>query len=197
MLTVLTGLAAGFFHVLSGPDHLAAVAPLAATDRRRGWWSGLTWGVGHASGVACVAVLAVLLRDQLPPIAAISSWGERLVGVALIAVGLWALHRAFGGRVSSPAHGHAHTSFAFGILHGIAGSSHFVGVLPALALPTRDAALAYVVAFGIGTVVAMTSFAAAVGLAGDRLPQVAGAQRAMMISAAVLAFAVGGVWLAR
>jgi len=34
-----------------------------------------------------------------------------------------------------------------GILHGIAGSSHFLGVLPALALPTPGAAISYIAAF--------------------------------------------------
>ena len=52
--------------------------------------------------------------------------------------------------------GHAHASFCLGVLHGIAGSSHFLGVLPALALPTRAAALTYIGAFGVGTVAAMT-----------------------------------------
>ena len=33
MLTLLTGAAAGLFHVLSGPDHLAAVAPIAADEK--------------------------------------------------------------------------------------------------------------------------------------------------------------------
>ena len=90
----MTGMLAGFFHVLSGPDHLAAVAPLAAADRQRGWVAGWTWGFGHAAGVALVAVIAVLLRDMLPPIDAISAWSERIVGGALIGVGLWALRRS-------------------------------------------------------------------------------------------------------
>src|SRR3954469_1908018 len=157
MLTIVTGALAGLFHVLSGPDHLAAVAPLAAARRERGWLAGWTWGIGHASGVVFVAVLAILLRDALPPIDLISAWGERIVGAALIAIGLWALRRAAAivpvphahGSVShdhlavyaGPAWlrrlGHAHASFYMGVLHGIAGSSHFLGVLPALALPTR------------------------------------------------------------
>ncbi len=33
MFAALAGLTAGFFHVLAGPDHLAAVAPLAAERR--------------------------------------------------------------------------------------------------------------------------------------------------------------------
>ena len=216
MLILLTGSLAGLFHVLSGPDHLAAVAPLAVADQRRGWFAGWTWGIGHASGVVVVAAVAVLLRDVLPPIELISAWSERLVGAALIGVGLWALRRSARIEPARHAHGtvshqhlhvttgprwarrigHAHTSFCLGVLHGVAGSSHFFGVLPALALPSRAAALLYVGAFGVGTVAAMTAFAAFVGSAGARSEYNHRLQRAMMATAAVLAIVVGGVWLA-
>ena len=66
--------------------------------------------------------------------------------------------------------GHAHASFCMGVLHGVAGSSHFFGVLPALALPTRARRFIYIGAFGVGTVAAMTAFAAAVGLLGVHGP---------------------------
>lgn len=215
MLTVVTGALAGFFHVLSGPDHLAAVAPIAVTDRERAWLAGWTWGLGHAAGVVAVAVLAVLMRELLPPIDVISAWSERLVGAALIAVGIWALRRSLRVRPAVHAHGplshehlhvrrgpawvrrlgHAHASFYLGVLHGIAGSSHFFGVLPALALPTLTASVVYIAAFGAGTVAAMTAFAAAVGFGSVRAPSGAGAHRAMLVTAALLAIAVGGVWL--
>ncbi len=216
MLTLVTGTLAGFFHVLSGPDHLAAVAPLAAADRSRGWFAGWTWGLGHASGVVVVALLAVLLRDVFPPLEFVSGWSERLVGVALIAVGCWALRRSARVRTAPHAHGsvahdhlhvqagprwirrlgHAHASFCLGVLHGVAGSSHFFGVLPALALPTTEAALIYILAFGVGTVAAMSAFAAAVGAAGARVRPGAAAHRAMMLTAAVMAIAIGAVWIA-
>ena len=214
-LIVFTGALAGLFHVLSGPDHLAAVAPLAVENGRRGWLAGWTWGFGHAAGVVLVALLGIALRDLLPPIEVLSAWGERVVGVALIAIGLWALRRAL--NIAPGAHhhgalahdhvhvhagpawarrvGHAHTSFLMGILHGIAGSSHFLGVLPALALPTRTAAVEYIGAFGIGTVVAMTAFAAVMGSAGARMHQRATLHKGMMLTAATLAIAVGGFWL--
>jgi hypothetical protein len=209
MLTLVSGALAGLVHVLAGPDHLAAVAPMAIADRGRGWYAGFTWGVGHTSGVVTVAALAVLLRDVLPPVALISAWSERLVGAALIAVGLWALRHAL--RIGDTAHvhngaahehvhvqrgtwgrriGHAHASFFMGVLHGVAGSSHFLGVLPALALPTRSASLAYIAAFGAGSIVAMTGFGAVIGLApGPRT------ERTFMLAAASMACAVGGVWL--
>jgi len=215
MFIALTGALAGLFHVLSGPDHLAAVAPLAVEDGRRGWLSGWTWGLGHASGVVVVALLAIVLRDLLPPIGVISAWSERVVGVALIGIGLWALRRST--RIAPRAHlhgavahnhlhvqagpawmrrlGHAHASFCLGILHGVAGSSHFLGVLPALALPTRLAAVTYIGAFGVGTVLAMTAFAAAIGSAGGHVRHGAALYRGMMRAAAMVAIAIGAFWL--
>ena len=215
MLILVTGAAAGLFHVLSGPDHLAAVAPLAIDGRRRGWIAGWTWGLGHASGVVVVALLGVLLREMLPPIETLSAWSERLVGAALIGIGLWALSRCLQVGKAQHAHGHishdhihvqagpawvrrlghAHASFCMGVLHGVAGSSHFFGVLPALALPTTRDAVFYIGAFGVGTVAAMALFAAAVGSIAVRGVHGPRAYRAMMTTAALLAMVVGGVWL--
>jgi hypothetical protein len=215
MLTAVTGALAGLFHVLAGPDHLAAVAPLAVDRRRRGWLAGWTWGMGHTSGVVVVALLAVLLRDALPPLDMISAWSERLVGAALIVVGLWALRRST--RIQPRPHvhgvvphdhlhvqagpawlrrlGHAHASFLLGVLHGVAGRSHFLGVIPALALPTRAASVTYIAAFGVGTVAAMTAFAAAVSLTVRSTRPNHHVHRALLASAAVLAIVVGGIWL--
>ncbi len=75
ILTLISGAIAGAYHVLSGPDHIAAVAPLALSARSRSWRTGCTWGIGHASGVLVVAVTAVLLRDVLP-IGDASAWGN-------------------------------------------------------------------------------------------------------------------------
>jgi hypothetical protein len=162
-----------------------------------------------------VALLAIVLRDLLPPIGVISAWSERVVGVALIGIGLWALRRST--RIAPRAHrhgavahnhlhvqagpawmrrlGHAHASFCLGILHGVAGSSHFLGVLPALALPTRLAAVTYIGAFGVGTVMAMTAFAAAIGSVGGHIRHGAALYRGMMRAAAMVAIAIGAFWL--
>ena len=65
LAATLAGLAAGLIHVLSGPDHLAAVAPLAG-GRGRAWRAGFLWGLGHSGGVLAVGLLALALRGALP-----------------------------------------------------------------------------------------------------------------------------------
>ena len=221
MFAVLTGLAAGALHVLSGPDHLVAVAPLAVRRPRRAWQPGVRWGVGHSAGVACVGLLALWLRDLIP-VEWLSSWGERLVGVMLFGIGLWALHLALRDNVHAHEHehdgashvhfhlhhapgehqaagGHRHTHAAFGIgtLHGLAGSSHFLGVLPALAFPTKTQATAYLLAFGVGTIAAMAVFSWGIGwLAARFATRGVNVYRGLMGFSAVAAMGVGGFWLA-
>lgn len=216
LAAVITGLVAGLAHVLMGPDHLAAVAPLATGSRRRGWIDGLLWGIGHSTGTWILAAIAVTLTG-LFPIDTISSWSERLVGVVLIAVGLWAWRRAASTRVHThqheheggahthmhahwsgdrSRHHHSHAALGIGTLHGLAGTSHLLGVLPALAFPTRTGAIAYVLAFGIGSIVAMTAFAFVIGsLAGAPALRSARVHRALMGASAVIAIGLGVYWL--
>src|SRR5438093_7092279 len=105
VLSVLTGgLAAGTIHVLSGPDHLAAVAPITLSNRQRPWNTGFRWGLGHSTGVLLVGLLSLMLRELLP-LDLLASWAERVVGVMLLGIGLWGLRRALTLRI----HVHAHT----------------------------------------------------------------------------------------
>lgn len=136
-------------------------------------------------------------------------------GAALIVVGLWALRRSV--RIEPAPHvhgafhhdhlhvqagpgwirrlGHVHASFCLGVLHGIAGSSHFLGVIPALALPTRMAAVTYIAAFGVATVAAMTAFAAVVSSAARWAQPNHRLHRLLLAAAALLAIVIGGIWL--
>src|SRR5690242_1075835 len=98
LVAASAGLLAGLVHALSGPDHLSAVAPLVVDVPRRRWLMGLFWGIGHSLGVWAVGLLALGLRGIFP-VESVSSWSERLVGVMLIGLGLWGLHRAFAARL--------------------------------------------------------------------------------------------------
>lgn len=226
---LFAGLATGLVHVLSGPDHLVAIAPLAVDEDRPHWRAGFQWGLGHTAGVLIIGALLLAFREVLP-IDAISAYSERIVGLALIGVGLWGAYRATriqvhrhhraGGAIHAhmkrddghaPAsdeheaqhrhphlHGHAqtHASFAMGVLHGIAGSSHLFGVLPALALSTRLDAAAYLGGFGIGAIAAMTAFAMLVGVIARGVGRRhLGAHRGVLYACSISAVLVGSFWL--
>jgi hypothetical protein len=204
-IAALAGLVAGLTHALSGPDHLSAVAPLVVGERRSGWhgWkTGLLWGLGHSVGIWLMGLLALALRGFLP-LERVSSWSERLVGAMLIAVGLWGLRRAFGPRLEGEAHGHSHphrrhpsAALWIGSLHGLAGSSHILGLFPALAFASRSASLAYIGGFGLGAVLAMVAFAAALGLASVRLTAEGGrGYQALLGGASAVSIVLGGFWL--
>lgn len=191
----LAGFAAGSLHVLAGPDHLAAVAPLACpTDEPapRAWRTGLRWGVGHSLGVAAVGLAALLLRDLLP-LEALSHWSERAVGVVLVGIGTWGLFRLAGR--AKPAGERAHAALSIGVLHGFAGSSHLFGVLPALAFESRAHGVVWLSAFAAGTVLAMTGFSASLAALAQRL-RGSGA-RLLLGGSSTAAVATGLWWLLR
>ena len=54
-------------------------------------------------------------------------------------------------------------SFSIGILHGLAGISHFLLFLPVLGFETQSDSMAYIIGFAMGIVVAMVTFAFVIG----------------------------------
>jgi len=269
ILAAMTGLAAGAQHVFAGPDHLAAVGPLAMGGRTRAWRAGLMWGLGHTGGVWVVTSVALVLRNALP-LEAMSLWGERMVGVVLIGIGIYAISRARSHRHANPigegstfdddsrlhgisskgasenegatgglsasasprwrqtrghtasaspkrhssrrstAHGqkhwpqaasgakrtHDHGLLSVGALHGLAGTSHLMAVLPTLAMPSMGGSIAYVAGFGGGSIIAMTAFASGAGWLANRA---AGngekTHRRLITTTGVATIAIGAFWL--
>ena len=225
-----TGLLAGAVHALSGPDHLAAVAPLVAANRHRRWAIGAVWGFGHSMGVWLLGFGLLFLRNFLP-IEAISSWSEWLVGIVLIAMGLWGLRKLLATWVHTHEHAHdgeqhrhvhlhwpgiahrpeatgdhprtgfhSHAALGIGALHGLAGGSYLLGVLPTLILPSLSEAAGYLILFGFGSVMGMTAFSWAIGQLADRLPnrltggKINGASW-LLAGSSLTAIAVGCFWL--
>lgn len=213
----LTGCAAGLLHVISGPDHLGAVAPLALVSRKNAWLEGLRWGCGHSLGVVLIGAAALLFRSIFP-LTLVSAGGERLVGVLLIGVGVWTwfqarkitihchshehdgvVHDHVHLHISNPrksAHRHFHAALGIGTLHGIAGSSHLIGVLPTLAFPTWLQSAAYLAGFCGGTMVAMSGFASGLGWIAQRFSARGWMiYRGMMMTSSICAIALGGWWI--
>ena len=222
MIAAITGMLAGTVHVLTGPDHLTAIAPLAVRRPKGAWIPGVRWGVGHSAGVCAVGLLSLWLRDRLP-VDLLSTFGDRIVGVVLFGIGIWTLRRALKHNIHTHEHEHSgqrhvhfhthhgrahhsapvaherhtHAAFAIGTLHGLAGSSHFLGILPMLALPTKAQAVTYLICFGVGTVLAMAGFSYGMGYVASRCAANGAIfYRRLMTGCAVAAMAIGCVWFA-
>ncbi len=217
MIAFFGGFVAGAVHVVTGPDHLGAVAPLALHGRFRAWWEGVRWGCGHSVGVILVGMAALGLREAFP-LALLSAGSERLVGVLLIGIGVWTWlqarkitvhrhahehnglshaheHLHLSGE-SPSAHQHSHAAVGIGALHGLAGSSHLLGILPTLAFPSLKDSAAYLAGFALGTIVAMALFASGMGWLAQRFAAHGTAfYRGLLMSSAGFAIALGGWWL--
>lgn len=197
---VLLGLGAGAHHALTGPDHLAGVAPLASSSARPGWRVGVEWGFGHAAGASLAALVALLLRNEIPGIdERLSAVSEIVVGVLLCVLGALGVSRALRGRTTlfahdenAPSHAHrARPAFVLGLVHGAAGMSHLFAVLPALALPGTLLPAVYLAGYGAGSLVTITAYATVLGwIARERVRWVLGVSSAASV-------VVGVLWIAR
>jgi hypothetical protein len=203
---LFAGLAVGLVHVVAGPDHLGAIAPIASDERQRVWAVGLRWGLGHSLGAVLMVLLAVTLAHAalIDPVSHIS---ERLVGVMLLIIAAWGFWRLGRSRVETTHdHGdgrpHTHASgsrrfgpYAIGILHGCAGGSHLVGILLALAFPTVTGVCTYLAGFVCGSVLAMCAFAAGIGWLGTIGGPSPRVHRMLMLLSSLASLLVGVWWL--
>ena len=213
LISLLTGIAAGAVHVVGGADHLVAMAPFSLNKPLSAFRHAMAWGAGHSAGVVVLALIAIGLKD-LAHVEAMSSWAEFLVGVALLVVGALAVRTAFGLELHTHEHRHdgstehrhlhlhvrgasnhrrhVHASSGLGLLHGLAGASHLLAVIPALALPPH-AAVGYLVAYLLGSIGAMVAVVSVVSFltvrSGARLmPFLVGGTGALSI-------VTGAIWL--
>lgn len=88
------GLISSVLHVITGPDHLAAVTPFAIESKKKAWKIGLFWGIGHLVGMIFIGVLFIAFKEFIP-VEAISSYSEQLVGLVLIFIGVWSFYKIF------------------------------------------------------------------------------------------------------
>ncbi|XP_052204034.1 chloroplast protein FOR GROWTH AND FERTILITY 2-like [Diospyros lotus] len=186
-----TGFFAGCLHTLSGPDHLAALAPLSiGRSRMESAMVGALWGCGHDAGQVIFGLLFLVLKDRLH-IEIIRTWGTRVVGFTLLVIGAMGIREA--SEVHSPCvvleSGECDVSvygtlenpigkkkeigfatFATGIVHGLQPDALMM-VLPALALPSRVAGAAFLGMFLLGTVVAMGTYTVFIGSCSEALKE--------------------------
>ena len=213
LIGVLTGFAAGALHVVSGADHMVAMAPSAIREPRVALKDGLAWGVGHSAGVVILSVLGILAKDLIN-IEMMSSYAEFLVGISLLVVGVLAIRTSFRVNIHMHQHmhgeetphkhfhfhslgnklhgSHTHAATGLGVLHGFAGASHLVAIIPALALPFVGA-LAYLFAYLLGSVFAMGCVVLGISFAANKANKMF--YPFLMRSIGGLSIAIGIFWL--
>jgi len=210
---ILTGIVAGFVHVVSGADHLIAMVPSAINNPQKALKNSFSWGLGHSSGVLFLAFLGIFIKD-ITPLNKFSSIAEFLVGISLLIVGVFAIKNSFQLSIHSHSHKHengiAHRHFHFhvkeennkhshaltglGLLHGIAGGSHFLAVLPALALPLTSACL-YLISYLIGSLISMNLFTCLISFTTFKASQKF--IKRLIAVAGGLSFSLGLFWIQR
>jgi high-affinity nickel permease len=193
MFAILSlGFLLGMQHALEA-DHIAAVSSIAArrTEFRDIVKHGLTWGLGHTVTLFIFASAAILLGHAIPD--AIARPIEAAVGVMLIGLGthvLWRLWRdrvhfhahrhgdgtrhihlhshagetaAHGGSAHQHAHGFRWRTLLVGLMHGMAGSAALL-VLAVSQAANPATAVAYVLLFGIGSMLGMGALSAVIAV---------------------------------
>ena len=153
---LLLGALVGLRHA-TDPDHLAAVATLVAREpeTRRAGALGAAWGLGHGTTLLVIGGAALLLAIQLP--AGFDRVAEFGVALLLVGLGLSNLRHASRPTPHTTTNEPWLRSGFVGVAHGAAGSG-LVALAAAAAMPTPALALLYLVAFALGTTLAMVAF---------------------------------------
>lgn len=174
------GVFAGGLHAIAGPDHLAALLPRTVGQR---WYkagrTGALWGVGHGISVTLLGLLGYLLKSKISMSTNIgkilhgaSHCLEAAVGVSLVVIGLlgikeareWEAELEESGALQSLSAGAVEDHIApfgrnraivfNGLLHGFSWDGA-PSLAPALAVASWRSNIAFLLAYGVGTMVTM------------------------------------------
>lgn len=183
-VAILYGASSGALHAVTGPDHVLSLGPAALQRPERSFRIGLAWGVGHALGTLVLA-LPVLLLSRHAQLPALASWGDRLAGVALLAAAAFAWRAR---RHASDAASDARRPALVGLIHGISGAGSLLLVLPVIISGSLQYTLLFLLAFALGSTLAMALLTTLIAKLGARWsrPALARARTAMSLCAALL-----------
>jgi cytochrome c biogenesis protein CcdA len=163
-LIILT-LYSGFMHAFEA-DHLLAVSSIVTRRNKTSTAirDGVFWGLGHTSTIFCIGVIFLQIKFNIDP--KIFQYFEALVGVMLLSLGIARLLKWK--KASLDKHTHFPslktgfsfpTSYAIGLIHGLAGSGALMLIVLAKTNTTING-LGFLLLFGIGSIGGMMLAAA-------------------------------------
>lgn len=152
----LLGFLLGLRHATDA-DHVVAVTTIVARERTlpRAAWIGALWGIGHTLTVFTVGGAIIAFRLVIPPRLGLAL--EFGVALMLIYLGFANLQRDRARASGADDHDHefdVRRPLLIGTVHGLAGSAA-VAILVLAAIPQPLWATAYLLVFGVGTIVGM------------------------------------------
>jgi len=173
--TLLLAFSLGLLHALDA-DHIMAVSGLSAKKPsfKRCITFCVHWASGHGLALLLIASSVYLFGLAIPE--QLSAIAESLVGVVLIAIGLWTIWQIFQKKLLISFHRHHpdiqhahwhkqdhkkthdHSAILVGILHGIAGSAPLLVLIPLSKMGSATMAMGYVLLFGLGVIISMAIF---------------------------------------
>jgi hypothetical protein len=189
-VALLTGATSGALHAVTGPDHLLSLGPAVLRAPQKASRIGFLWGAGHALGTLLLA-LPLLVLAELVQLSMLATAGDRIAGAALLFTAAYSWHSA---RARAKAiETDTRSPLWVGLIHGLTGASALLLLLPSALGGSTLRAVAYLLAFAVGSTVAMAALTNAIGRLGGVLePRVVNkAQRVLLVGAATL----GSVWL--
>lgn len=214
------GLLGGALHAIAGPDHLAALLPRCCGQR---WWRagryGALWGTGHGISATILGLVAFGLKNRISSMPGIvgllhgaSSLMEVAIGASLVIIGILGMKEArewkeemdtvvpkslSAAAAEQGVKNSQKSAVIFnGFLHGFSWDGA-PSLAPALAVATWRGSISFLLAYGLGTTLAMTIATTVIGestlRAGEILHRPDIPQKLSMISS-VLAMGVGVFW---
>lgn len=154
----------GCLHALDA-DHLATVSALTLVKQpfRKTFFMALRWSLGHSLTLLVLGGLTLAMKNhfQSPNL----SLAEQLVGFSMICLGAWVLYREWNNRKRcmqpSPSRRNPSATilFGMGVLHGTAGYSSIMLLIPVTLSSSPLSVFGYILLFSAGMILTMSLYA--------------------------------------
>ena len=169
---------------------------------------GFQWALGHGGAILIAGAFLIFLGLTIPEHA--TGVMERLVGVALVALGAWTAWIAHRAHVRAHAHPHPDKTdhrtdrdlntapTAIGLMHGLAGAAPAVALVPLAVIDSAAGGLGYLLLFALGTAVSMSAYAMVAGVLAARASGISDrVGRGIGQLTGLTTIAIGVFWLIR
>eukprot|EP01033_Poteriospumella_lacustris_P004535 gene4536-3242_t len=206
---------AGGLHAITGPDHIAALLPSSVGKSAFvGAKAGAIWGLGHGLSAVILGYCAFFLKGTLSGrfsyLKHLTSFAENAVGVSLVVIGLMGVKESLekdephegeveGSETSKGKGTSSRAIFANGLLHGFSWDGA-PSIAPAVAMTSWRSASYFLLAYSLGTVIAMSISAGAIGGLSSKLGKFSQAPdfpKKLSLYSSLLAVGIGIYWIAQ